>query len=73
MATKEERVLMCPRCGSTKIIPHKDHEETKHGDPLEAYYSMRVCEDCKYTGYFFPDVPVKKLDAIRKEIKRMKK
>ena len=65
-------VLICPRCGDTRILPHsKGKMSVEHNDPLEAYYSKRVCENCHLTGYFFPEVPKAKLEQLRKEIKRL--
>ena len=68
-------ILICPKCGSTNVEPHAGEGELgiRHGDPLEAYYSMRVCGNCKYIGYFFPEVPKNKLAQIRKEIKVLRK
>jgi len=71
---KEKRVLICPRCGSTKIMPHPSDKKhnIKHGSVLEAYYSKRICENCKYTGYFFPDVPANRLKKLQQDIKALK-
>lgn len=69
---KENRILICPRCGSTKIIPHHKNHMIHHGEIEEAFYSVRICEKCHYTGYFFPEVPVSKLKQIQKEIKKLK-
>jgi predicted RNA-binding Zn-ribbon protein involved in translation (DUF1610 family) len=66
-------VLICPRCGSERIAPHhKQRHTVEHGDVLEAYYSTRICANCGYSGYFFPEVPKSKLQQIRKEIKSLR-
>jgi len=70
---KEKGVLICPRCGSTAIIPHPKDHEIPHGSVYEAFYSKRICESCGYTGYFFPEVPLSKLKAIQKEIRALRK
>ncbi|MGC8940854.1 MAG: hypothetical protein ACP5JY_02365 [Candidatus Nanoarchaeia archaeon] len=68
-----KNILICPRCGSTKIMPHPKNHEIRCGATQEAFYSMRICETCGYTGYFFPEVPLSKLNIIRKEIIKLKR
>lgn len=69
---KEDYILICPKCGSTKIIPHPKNHNIHHGDVEEAFYSVRICESCHYVGYFFPEVPIDRLKIIQKEIKKGK-
>ena len=67
------RIVICPRCTSDKITPHsKTRHTVEHGDVLEAYYSTRICANCGYSGFFFPEVPIGKLEQIRKEIKKLR-
>gem|GEM_PF-5339790 len=72
-AAAKGNVLICPRCGDTRIMPHsKGKMSVEHGDVLEAYYSKRVCENCRLVGYFFPEIPKSKVEQLRKEIKRLR-
>jgi predicted nucleic-acid-binding Zn-ribbon protein len=71
---KKEAVIVCPKCGSTDVIPHKKGKHTiAHGEAFEATWTRKVCEKCGYYGSFFPEVPKKILKKIQREIKRESK
>jgi len=67
-----EYILICPRCGSTNISPHGKEPGVYDREAAETF-RVHVCDGCEYTGIFFPEVPLKKLKAIQREISEYRK
>jgi len=68
------RYLVCPRCASTDVLPHKElKHHIKEGEPFSATYVKHYCGSCGYEGILFYEVPRQHLEKVQKEIRAQKK
>ena len=70
MAKKQNYKKICPKCGSTDIIPW-----TKYG-LTEGELLIDYCKNCYYghpNGGFFPEVEESQIEEFRDELKEKKK
>jgi len=59
---KVKRIQVCPRCNSPDI-------ETDFSNAASVYYgalSVKICNNCKHKGTFFPTVPISNIKNIKK-------